>query len=80
VPNRVGLLEDIYKNSMDNAKIRQQVMFALSQTREPQAVTIMGNVAQNDPDLEVRKQAVYWLGQSRSPEANQALEKLLQKK
>jgi len=80
VPNRVGLLEDIYKNSMDNAKIRQQVMFALSQTREPQAVTIMGNVAQNDPDIEVRKQAVFWLGQSRSPEANQALEKLLQKK
>jgi TolA-binding protein len=80
VPNRIGLLEDIYKNSMDNAKIRQQVMFALSQTREPQAVTIMGNVAQNDPDIEVRKQAVYWLGQSRSPEANQALEKLLQKK
>ncbi|HMF02598.1 MAG TPA: HEAT repeat domain-containing protein [Terriglobia bacterium] len=80
VPNRVGLLEDIYKNSMDNAKIRQQVMFALSQTREPQAVTIIGNVAQNDPDVEVRKQAVFWLGQSRSPEANQALEKLLQKK
>jgi len=80
VPNRVGLLDDIYKNSMDNAKIRQQVMYALSQTREPQAVSIMGNVALNDPDIEVRKQAVFWLGQSRSPEANQALEKLLQKK
>ena len=80
VANRVGLLEDIYKNSMDNAKIRQQVMYALSQTRDPQAVTIMGTVAQNDPDIEVRKQAVFWLGQSRSPEANQALEKLLQKK
>jgi len=80
VPNRVGLLEDIYKNSMDNSKIRQQVMFGLSQTREPQAVTIMGNVALNDPDIEVRKQAVFWLGQSRSPEANQALERLLQKK
>ena len=79
-PGRVALLEDIYKNSMDNSKIRQQVMFALSQTREPQAVTILGNVAMNDPDIEVRKQAVYWLGQSRSPEANQALEKLLQKK
>ena len=80
VANRVGLLEDIYKNSMDNAKIRQQVMYALSQTRDAQAVTIMGTVAQNDPDIEVRKQAVFWLGQSRSPEANQALEKLLQKK
>jgi HEAT repeat protein len=79
-PNRIGLLEDIYKNSMDNSKVRQQVLFALSQTREPQAVTVIGNVASSDPDIEVRKQAVYWLGQSRSPEANQALEKLLQKK
>ena len=78
--NRVALLEDIYKNSMDNSRIRQQVMFALSQTRESQAVTILGNVASTDPDIEVRKQAVYWLGQNRSPEANQALEKLLQKK
>lgn len=78
--NRLSLLEDIYKNSMDNSKIRQQVMFALSRTGEPQAVTIMGNVASTDPDIEVRKQAVYWLGQSRSPEANQALENLLRKK
>jgi HEAT repeat protein len=80
LPNRVGLLEDIYKNSMDNSKIRMQTLYALSQTREPQAVTVMGNVASSDPDISVRKQAVYWLGQSRSPEANQALEKLLQKK
>ena len=46
--NRVGLLNDIYKNSMDNSKIRQQVLFALNQTREPQAVTIIGNIAGKD--------------------------------
>jgi len=78
--NRIALLEDIYKGSMDNSKIRQQVMFALSRTGEPQAVAIMGNVASTDPDIEVRKQAVFWLGQSKSPEANQALENLLRKK
>jgi len=78
--NRLSLLEDIYKNSMDNSKIRQQVMFALSRTGEPQAVSIMANVASSDPDIEVRKQAVYWLGQNRSPAANQALENLLRKK
>jgi len=78
--NRLGLLEDIYKNSMDNSRIRQQVMYALSRTGDPQAVKIMGNVAQSDPDIDVRKQAVFWLGQNRSPEANQALERLLQRK
>ncbi len=78
--NRVALLEDLYKNSMDNSKVRQQVLYALSQTHEPQAVTILGNVASTDPDIEVRKLAVFWLGENKSPEANQALEKLLQKK
>jgi HEAT repeat protein len=78
--SRIGLLSDIYKNSMDNSRIRQQVMFALSQTRQPQAVALIGNAASTDPDVEVRKQAVHWLGQIRSPEASQALEKLLQRK
>jgi TolA-binding protein len=78
--NRVSLLEDVYKNSMDNSKIRQQVMFALSQVHDAQAVTVLSNVVSSDPDIEVRKQAVFWLGQIRSPEAGQALEKLLQKK
>jgi tetratricopeptide (TPR) repeat protein len=78
--NRVSLLEDIYKNSMDNAKIRQQVMFALNQTHEPQAVPVMANAAMNDPEIEVRKQAVFWLERSPSPEARQALERLLQRK
>ena len=78
--NRIALLEDNNKSDMDSSKIRQQVMYALSQTRDPQAITILGNVASTDPDIEVRKQAVFWLGQNRSPEANQALEKLLQKK
>jgi tetratricopeptide (TPR) repeat protein len=80
VANRVGLLDDIYKNSMDNSKIRQQVLYALNQTREPQAVTMIGNIASTDPDIEVRKQAVFWLEHSKSPEANQALEKLLQRR
>jgi HEAT repeat protein len=78
--NRIGSLEDIYKNSMDNAKIRQQVMFSLSRTGDPRAVTFISNIASTDPDIEVRRQAVYWLSANRSPEANQALENLLRKK
>jgi tetratricopeptide (TPR) repeat protein len=79
-PNRVVLLEDVYKNNMDSSKVRSQVTFALSQTRDPRAATALGNIAAGDSDMEVRKQAVYWLGQMRNPEANQALERLLQRK
>jgi HEAT repeat protein len=78
--NRVSLLESIYKNGMDSQEVRKQALFALSQTRDPQAVTVLGNIAASDPDIELRKQAVMWLGQIKSPEATQALENLLRKK
>jgi hypothetical protein len=80
MPNRLAMLEDIYKNSMDSSQIRNQVLFALSRTREPQAATILGNVASTDPDIDVRKQAAFWLGHMRIPEATQTLENLLRKK
>jgi len=78
--NRVETLEDIYKNNMDNSKIRLQVLYAVTQIRDPRVVTVLGNVASSDPDREVRKQAVFLLGQNKSPEASQTLERLLQRK
>ena len=80
MPNRLAMLEDIYKNSMDSQQIRNQVLFALSRTREPQAATILGTVASSDPDIDVRRQAAFWLGHMRIPEATQTLENLLRKK
>ena len=64
---------------MDNANVRRQVLFALSEVRLPEAVSVLGSVASADPDIELRKQAVFWLGQIRTPEATQALENLLGK-
>jgi len=78
--NRVALLEDIYKNGNDSSQLRLQTLFALSQTHDPQAVPILGNIAATDPDFALRKQAVMRLGQIKSDEANQALENLLRKK
>ncbi len=80
MPNRLAMLEDTYKSSMDSSQIRNQVLFALSRTREPQAATILGNVASSDPDIDVRRQAAFWLGHMRIPEATQTLENLLRKK
>ena len=78
--NRVALLEDIYKNGNDSSRLRFQTLFALSQTHDPQAVPILGNIAASDPDFALRKQAVMWLGQIKSPEATQELENILRKK
>jgi len=80
VANRATLLDDIYRGSTDNVKIRIQVAYALSQSREPQAVKVLGTIAQNDPSLDVRRQAVYYLGEIKTPEAFVELENLLKKR
>jgi hypothetical protein len=42
-------------------------------------VTILGNIATTDPDIEVRKLAGFWLGASKSPEGNPGFERLPKK-
>jgi HEAT repeat protein len=78
--NRVTLLEDIYKASSDNTRIRRTVAGALTHGKEPQVVTVLSNIATSDPDTNVKITAVNYLGQIKSPEALKALEMLLQKK
>jgi tetratricopeptide (TPR) repeat protein len=78
--NRVTLLEDIYKASSDNVRVRRTVAAALTHGKEPQVVTVLSNIATSDPDTNVKITAVNYLGQIKSPEALKALEMLLQKK
>jgi hypothetical protein len=79
-PNRVSILEGVYRNSMDNTRIRQQVLVVLNQTREPHAVTLIGNIASTDPDMEVRRQAVHWLRHSNTAEAQKTLDVLYRRR
>ena len=79
-PNRVALLDDIYKNGGDGTQLKMQILFALSQTHDPQAISILANIAASDPEFTLRRQAGMWLGQMKRPEANQAPENLLRKK
>jgi HEAT repeat protein len=79
VPNRVTLLDEIYKTSLDSEKLRVQVAFALRRTREPSAVGVLANIAKTDPSIAVRRQAVRYLGEIETPEAVAALENLLKK-
>jgi HEAT repeat protein len=79
-PNRVTFLDDIYKSSMDDVRIRRQVLQGIAMTRDPAAVGVLSNVAATDPDQDTRREAVNALGQIKSPEALKALEDLLRKK
>ena len=82
VGNQVDALRQIYSNASDSEEIRKQVAFAVSRIDEDDeggagAVALMGEIARNDPSIEVKKQAVFWLGRMDSPEALQILEDLL---
>jgi HEAT repeat protein len=79
-PNRVSMLDDIYKSAPDSPKLRRQAVIALARGKEPEVVSILSGVASNDTDIAVRTVAVNYLGQIKTPEAQKALEDFLLKK
>jgi HEAT repeat protein len=54
-------------------ELKEQIIFALSQTRNESAVTRLIQIARTDPDREMRKKAIFWLGQSNDSRAQQVL-------
>ena len=72
----VGQLGTLY-GTLDNREMRDQVIFALSQRREPEALSKLMDIAKSEPDRELRKKAIFWLGQSRDPRATAFLAELI---
>jgi HEAT repeat protein len=70
---RLGELYD----RMPSREMKEQIIFALSQRREPPAVERLIEIARRERDVELRKQAVFWLGQSRDPRAARFLAELI---
>ncbi len=58
-------------------ELREQLVFALSQSSDKAAIDGLINIARNDKDPELRKKAIFWLGQSNDPRAAEVLEKIL---
>lgn len=62
----------------DDAEIRKQVVFALSQVRTDEAATELIKVARNDGSSDVRKSAIFWLGQAAGQKATEGLKTMIQ--
>lgn len=69
-------LVELY-DRMPSRELKEQIIFALSQRQEPEAVERMIEIARRERDVELRKQAVFWLGQSRDPRAVRFLTELI---
>lgn len=73
----VAELAALYDKSTDS-EMREQLIFVLSQSKEPGAVDKMLLIAQTEKDRDLRKRAIFWLSQSEDPRAAKVLEDILQ--
>jgi HEAT repeat protein len=65
--------------TLDDRELREQVIFALSQRRDPGSLDKLMDIARSDSDRELRKKAIFWLGQSRDPRVTAFLTELINK-
>ena len=70
----VGVKElvDLYHTD-DEIKFREQVIFALSQSSEPEALDAMLDLARKETDTKLRKKLIFWIGQTDDPRATEFL-------
>ncbi len=66
-------------DTVKDREMKEQVIFVLSQKRDPDAVDKLMAIAKNDPDKDLRSKAIFWLGQSRDPRVLKFLEDLINK-
>ena len=65
-------LEELY-GQLESTELKEAIIFAYSQRREPEATDRLMTVARRDPDQKLRKSALFWLGQSRDPRVTEFL-------
>ena len=70
-------LNGIYESARGDNDIQNQVIYALSNRKEPAAVDKLMAIAKSDPNIENRKTALYWLGTKNDPRIQQFLRDLL---
>lgn len=69
-------MDELYRQ-MPSREMKEQIIFGLSQRREPEALDRLMEIARTERDTELRKNAIFWIGQSRDPRAAQFLAELI---
>ncbi|MBX6362305.1 MAG: HEAT repeat domain-containing protein [Gemmatimonadetes bacterium] len=66
----------LYDRSGDR-EIKEQLIFAYSQRRDPAFVDKLIDIARHEKDVELRKRAIFWLSQSKDPRAVEVLQEII---
>jgi HEAT repeat protein len=70
-------MAEIYDRLPDR-EMKEQVIFALSQRHEDEAVDKLLDIARNETDTELKKKAIFWLSQSHDPRVAEFLLELIE--
>jgi hypothetical protein len=62
----VADIASLYASARDG-RLKEHIIFVLSQRREEAATTKLISIAKDDPDREMRKKALFWLAQKDDP-------------
>jgi HEAT repeat protein len=83
---RIGRMQIVSANDIaklydvaDARSLREQILYALSQRKEPEAIDKMIEVARKDTDPQIRRTAISLLARSNNPRAIQLLKELIDK-
>ncbi len=79
--NRSVTMEELGKmyEQLRDREMKEQVIFAMSQRRDSDAIDRLLDIARNEKDKELRKKAIFWLSQSKDPRVAKFLEDLISK-
>ena len=66
----------LYRDAKE-VELKEQVLFALSQLDDPDAVADLIEIARNETNADLRKNAMFWLGQSSDPRAAEFLAEVI---
>jgi HEAT repeat protein len=72
----VGDLTALYA-SVQEPRLREHLIFVLSQKQEEAATTALMSIAKSDPDREMRKKALFWLAQKDDPRVTKMITDLV---
>jgi HEAT repeat protein len=73
----IGQMGELY-NQMPEREMKEQIIFALSQRHDDEAVDWMLEIARTEEDVELRKKAIFWLSQLDDPRVAEFLLQLIE--
>ena len=69
-------LSALYPKLTDR-ELKGQLIWVMSEKRDPAAADRLMQIAKTDPDREMRKKALFWLGQSNDPRVKDFLVEII---